>query len=252
MIFFGGIDNAAGEAMGKEKKISVIIPALNEEAVIGYALRALRDEYERVKSEVEIIVVDGGSRDSTCGIAEGLADKVITSKRGRAVQMNAGAAESSGDIFFFMHSDCTIPRGAFNLIRDALDKEGVKAGAFDLKIGHDGAWARAVEWMANRRSRLTRVPYGDQGLFMAKETFNASGGFESIALMEDIAMGLRLRRMGQMVFIDTPMTASPRRWLKEGVLRTTLKDWALAFSFVVLKVPPERLARHYGDVRDDG
>ncbi|KKM71940.1 hypothetical protein LCGC14_1425530, partial [marine sediment metagenome] len=116
-------------------------------------------------------------------------------------------------------------------------------------------WARAVEWMANRRSRLTGVPYGDQGLFMARETFLALGGFEPIPLMEDIVMGLRLSRMnrmgqiGRMAFIDTPMTASPRRWLEEGVLRTTLRDWALAFSFVVLKVPPERLARHYGDVR---
>ena len=239
--------------MGKLNKISVIIPALNEESGIADTLRAIRDECARVKPEaeieVEIIVVDGGSRDSTCEAAAEFADKVVSAERGRAVQMNAGAAKASGDIFFFMHADCTIPAGAFNLIKDALDEEGVKAGAFDLKIAHDSRWARAVEWMANRRSRLTRVPYGDQGLFMAKETFMASGGFEPIALMEDIAMGLRLRRMGQIIFIDTPMTASPRRWLKEGVLRTTLKDWALAFSFVVLKVPPERLARYYGDVR---
>ncbi len=245
--------------MVKLNKISVIIPALNEESCIADTLRALRDEYARVKSvadiEVEIIVVDGGSRDSTCDIAAGLADHVITSHRGRAVQMNAGAAEASGNIFFFMHSDCIIPREAFSLIQDVLDKEEAVAGAFDLRIGHDSAWARAVEWMANRRSRLTRVPYGDQGLFMSKETFEASGGFEPIALMEDIAMGMRLRRMnqkgqiGSLVIIRAPMTASPRRWLKDGVVRTTLRDWALAFSYLVLKVPPKRLARYYGDVR---
>ena len=243
--------------MGKLNKISVIIPALNEEAGIGYTLRAIKDEELLPGVEVEVIVADGGSEDRTCDVAARFAHKVVRSDRGRAVQMNAGAAAASpsSDIFFFMHSDCIIPRGAFNLIREALDKEEVAAGAFDLKIAHDSAWARAVEWMANRRSRLTGVPYGDQGLFMARETFLALGGFEPIPLMEDIVMGLRLSRMnrmgqiGRMAFIDTPMTASPRRWLEEGVLRTTLRDWALAFSFVVLKVPPERLARHYGDVR---
>ncbi len=236
--------------MADNTRISVIVPALNEEACIKESLLALRQP----GSAVEIVVVDGGSRDLTKQIAGGIADRVLVSPRGRAVQMNAGAAAASGDILIFVHADCILPPGAYDAVRAALADDSVAAGAFDLRIEHEGAWARLVEWIANRRSRLTRVPYGDQGFFTRKKTFENIGGFADIPLMEDMEIALRIKRLkpfgrGRIVFLDKRILASPRRWMKEGVVRTTLRDWALALAYTVFKVPPERLARHYGDVR---
>ncbi|MCK4910087.1 MAG: TIGR04283 family arsenosugar biosynthesis glycosyltransferase [Thermodesulfovibrionales bacterium] len=231
--------------MKDNTRISVIVPALNEEACIRECLLALRQP----GPAVELVVVDGGSRDSTREIAEGLADRVLDSPRGRAVQMNAGAAAASGDILLFVHADCILPPGAYDAVCAALADDTVAAGAFDLRIGHEGAWARIVEWMANWRSRLLRVPYGDQGLFTRKETFEKIGGFRDIPLMEDMEIAGRLKPLGRIVFLDKCILASPRRWVREGVVRTTGRDWAIALAYTVFKVPPERLARHYGDVR---
>lgn len=232
--------------MGDKRNISVIVPALNEEAAIEDTLLALRQEGFK---EAEIIVVDGGSSDKTCEIAGGLADKVITSARGRGLQMNAGARAASGEILLFIHADCIVPAGAYGLIRLALADDKVSAGAFDLRIDHEGAWARVLEWTANRRSRLTGVPYGDQGLFTRKETFDNIGGFKEMPLMEDMEIAGRIKKAGSIVFLDERIFASPRRWVSEGVLRTTLRDWAIAIAYTVFKVSPERLARHYGDMR---
>ena len=226
-------------------KVSAIVPALNEEAAIGHALHALR----QAGPGVEIIVVDGGSRDSTREIAGELADKVVDSPRGRGLQMNAGARAASGEILLFVHADCSVPVGAYDSICHVLSDEKVVAGAFCLRIDHKRAWARVVEWIANRRSRLTGVPYGDQGLFTRRETFEAVGGFKDIPLMEDIEIAGRLKGMGRVVFSDECILASPRRWVHEGVVRTTLRDWAIAIAYTVFKVAPERLARHYVDVR---
>ena len=226
-------------------KVSAIVPALNEEAAIGQALHALR----QAGPGVEIIVADGGSVDSTCQIADSIADKVVVSARGRGLQMNEGARAASGDILLFVHADCSVPAGAYDSICRSLSDEKVVAGAFCLRIDHAGAWARVVEWAANRRSRLTGVPYGDQGLFIRREPFETVGGFRNIPLMEDIEIAGRLKGMGRVVFLDERISASPRRWLREGVVRTTLRDWAIAIAYTVFKVAPERLARHYGDVR---
>ena len=230
-------------------KISVIMPALNEEAGIGDALKAIRDEAVSSASEVEVIVVDGGSDDKTCEVAAEFAHVMVSSERGRAVQMNAGALCATGDVLLFMHADCIVPAGVFGLMLEALDKDEVVAGAFDLKIDHDSVWARSVEWSANWRTRIFRLAYGDQGLFMTAQTFRVLGGFAQMPLMEDIEMGFRLKKMGRVFFVRSPMCASPRRWLKEGVIYTTLKDWVLAFSYYVLKISPKRLARYYGDAR---
>jgi rSAM/selenodomain-associated transferase 2 len=226
-------------------QISVIVPTLNEEAVISDSLKALRNEDLRI----EIIVSDGGSTDATRDKAAIDADSVLITSRGRAAQMNHGADKARGNIFFFLHADCIIPTGAFVLIKNALCKPGVSAGAFDLKIAHNAPWARAIEGSANLRSRILKIPYGDQGLFMTRQTFESIGGFKPLALMEDVEIAGKLKAIGKIAFLKEKITTSPRRWIKGGVVRTTLKDWKILFMYWILRVPTERLARMYGDIR---
>jgi rSAM/selenodomain-associated transferase 2 len=226
------------------ERISIIMPTLNEAGGLRSVLVALPlTEHE------ELVVVDGGSSDHTMGIAGEFARLVIAGERGRALQMNRGAERSTGDILLFLHADTVPPPGAFARVREALRDERVVAGAFDLAVEHPAAWFRLIEWGANLRSRLTRVPYGDQGLFMRRTVFQRMGGFREMPLMEDIEMGCRLRRLGRIAFLRPPVRTHPRRWLAEGPLRTTLRDWSLALAYTVFGVRPERLARFYGDVR---
>jgi hypothetical protein len=224
--------------------VSVVIPALNEERTLARTLAHLR-----LSEGMEVVVADGGSTDRTREIAREHGCAVVESPRGRARQMNAGARAATGDIFLFLHADCTLPAGAFEAIREALVRPGVVAGAFYLSIAHPALRFRLIEFFANIRSRLTRVPYGDQGLFLGREAFERVGGFPDIPFMEDIALGRILRRMGRIAFLRPPIGASARRWLREGALRTTLLDWRLALSYSLLRVPPERLAALYRDVR---
>lgn len=226
------------------KNISVIIPALNEEAFIKETLGAVKN-----LESVEIIVVDGGSSDKTNLIAKDMADTVIAAPRGRASQMNAGAREAKGDVLFFLHADCIPPVDFGSMIIETLQRPGTIAGAFDIRIGHTGAAYRLIERMANLRSHLTGVAYGDQGLFISRPAFEKLGGFGNIPLMEDIEIGKKLKQNGGIEFRSDHMTVSPRRWLNEGILRTTLIDWALALAYSVLGVPPEKLASYYRDAR---
>lgn len=220
------------------------MPVLNEAGVLRETLSALE-----LGGREELIVVDGGSTDATAAIAHEFTARVYVTGRGRARQMNYGAARARGEILFFLHADCVPPPAAFGMIRVVLEDRRVAGGAFDLGIGHPALRFRAVERGANLRSRLTGVPYGDQGLFMRRETFERLGGFADIPLMEDIEMGRRLLAEGRVVFLRPRMTASPRRWLAEGTLNTTLRDWRRALSYTVFGASPEVLARHYRDER---
>jgi len=226
------------------KKISIIVPVLNEEHTLESSLTTLD-----LEDDVELIVVDGGSADGTVKAARKFTDRVLITGRGRAHQMNYGAAKADGEIFHFLHSDCRLPGNGLDIIRETLEDGNIAAGAFDLKIDHTSFCFRVIETGANIRSRLTSIPYGDQGIFMRRAVFEEIGGFAEIPLMEDIEMGRRLRRMGRIRFVRPPITTSPRRWLAEGLLYTTLRDWSLALSYSVLNIPPERLVRYYRDVR---
>ncbi len=224
--------------------ISIIMPVLNEEDHLPDTLARLS-----LSQSEELIIVDGGSSDSTVEIAKNFTSKVFLSPRGRAKQMNYGAKKAEGKILFFLHADCVPSDRAFNLIRNTLKEEGIILGAFDISFNQKGLCYRVIEKGANIRSRLTSIPYGDQGIFLKKEVFMKLGGFSEIPLMEDIELGRRARKIGRIVFVDEPIYVSARRFEKEGLLYAVLRDWILALSYTVFGVKPERLVKHYKNVR---
>ena len=226
------------------KKISIIIPVLNEEHSLERTLSHLSPgEFE------ELIIVDGKSEDKTVTIARGFTDKVFVTDKGRGRQMNEGAKRAGGDILLFLHADTFLPQDAFPMIRSVLENKRVSAGTFFLGIDHPSVTFRFIEWGTNLRSSFTRIPYGDQGLFLRKEVFESIGGFAEIPLMEDIEIAKRLKKEGEIIFVREPVLTSPRRWLKEGAFYTTIRDWAIALAFTVFHVSPEKLSRYYRDAR---
>lgn len=225
-------------------KISVIMPVLNEAKILRETLSALD-----LADGAELIVVDGGSTDETTNIAREFTKKVFSSEKGRATQMNFGAGKADGSIFLFLHADCILPLKGFNVIRRTLSQNGISAGAFDLSIDHPSWRFRIIELAANLRSRVTAIPYGDQGIFMKKKVFHQIGGFAEIALMEDIEISGRLKKTGRVMFVRPPIKASARRWLKEGAFYTTVRDWGIALSYSFFRISPERLIKYYKDVR---
>lgn len=220
------------------------MPVLNE-------AKELRNTLYRLKmsGNEELIIVDGGSSDETMSIAREFTDKVYRTRTGRANTMNYGAEKANGDIILFLHADCVLPDKAYNVIRETLDNEKISAGAFYLSINSPGLRFRIIESAANIRSRTASLLYGDQGIFMRRSMFKHIGGYAEIPLMEDIEISGRLRKTGKLVLAKPPVKASPRRWLKEGILHTTLRDWAIAFSYTFLKAPPSKLIKYYNEAR---
>jgi len=229
--------------MKKRPEISVIVPVLGEESVIGERIRRIRAAEPGVAPE--IVVVDGDPGESTL---KALAEPDVlglASPRGRAVQMNRGAQRASGEILLFLHADTDLPAGPFTLIRQALDDDSAVAGAFDLSIRSPRVAFRLIERVASRRSRISRIPYGDQAIFLRRSYFREIGGYREIPLMEDVDLMRRIRRRGErIVFLDARVSTSARRWEQEGILRCTLRNWTLV-SLFLLGVPAERLVRFY-------
>ncbi|MHB8880824.1 MAG: TIGR04283 family arsenosugar biosynthesis glycosyltransferase [Thermodesulfovibrionales bacterium] len=224
--------------------ISVIMPVLNEEKNLRKTLTALR-----ISANEELIVVDGGSTDATVALAQDFTEKVFATRKGRGHQMNHGAGMAGGDILLFLHADCLLPPQGFDLIREALRDRSVAAGAFDLRIDHPARHFRLIEAVANLRSRFTSIPYGDQGLFIRASLFRELGGFADLPLMEDIEISRRIKKTGRVIFLRPPVLTSPRRWLKEGPVYTTLRDWTIAVAYRFLNMSPHRFMRYYRDVR---
>ncbi len=215
--------------------LSVIVPVLDEAATIAAhlaGLAALR------RQGAELLVVDGGSSDDTPRLARPLADRVLASARGRAAQMNAGAAASRGEVLLFLHADTRLPPAAGELIRDAL-AAGAAWGRFDVRIDGPQPLLRVVERSMNWRSRLTGIATGDQAIFVRREVFERLGGFPDLPLMEDI------ERVGRPACLRQPVLTSARRWQKHGVLRTILLMWHLRASYF-FGADPRRLAIRYG------
>jgi rSAM/selenodomain-associated transferase 2 len=226
-----------------DRRISIIVPARNEEAAIGETLRRLREP-----QVLEVIVVDGQSEDRTAEIARELADRVIGCGPGRARQMNRGAWEARGEILFFLHADTVPPQGFGRAIVAACAEPGVVGGRFDVELD-DRRWPyRIVAAAINLRSRWSRLSTGDQGLFVLRSAFERLGGFPEQPLLEDLALSRALKRLGRIACLRERVRTSARRWQKDGLVRTILLMWTIR-GLYALGVPPERLARFYRDVR---
>jgi rSAM/selenodomain-associated transferase 2 len=217
------------------------MPVLNEAAEIEAALSDLARFRQR---GVEVVVVDGGSRDGTSELARPLSDRVISSERGRAMQMNAGAAAARGDVLLFLHADTRLPENADRLVLDGIARSSRVWGRFDVCID-SGRLLRLVSLAMNLRSRVTGIATGDQAMFITRAAFGTAGGFPSIALMEDVALSARLKRLSPPLALRARATTSPRRWHKHGTLRTMLLMWHLRLRFF-LGADPAKLARAYG------
>jgi rSAM/selenodomain-associated transferase 2 len=219
--------------------ISIIIPTLNEAQTIGVLLQ----EIQTIPG-IEIIVVDGGSHDSTTEIAASFGVKLIETSPGRARQLNKGAEAAQGDILLFLHSDTRPEAGFEDAIRAAVSQPDMVAGAFRLAINGKGVGLRIIEWLVNFRSKYLKMPYGDQGIFLFSEEFKKVGGFPLQPIMEDFELMRRLRSRGRIHILPITATTSVRHWQRLGLLRTTFFNQALIIAYL-FGVDPHKLASWY-------
>jgi rSAM/selenodomain-associated transferase 2 len=224
--------------------LSIVMPVLDEAAGIVEHLAPLQPWRA---AGVEVVVVDGGSVDRTVELATPLCDRVVPATRGRALQMNAGAAVARGRLMVFLHADTTLPDGARERLL-ALARGGPTWGRFDVRLAGRHPLLRVVAAAMNWRSRLTAVATGDQAMFVSRELFAKVGGFPAIPLMEDVALSKRLRRECAPVCLRERAVTSGRRWEQGGALRTVCLMWSLRLAYF-LGVAPARLARWYRQAR---
>ncbi len=221
------------------EKISIIIPVLNEAHTIEKLLVRLLDI-----QQVEVIVVDGGSRDATMTIAQSLGVKVISTTASRASQMNAGAAVATGDILLFLHADTTLPSGFELLVRQGLQDAKTVAGAFELSIDAQLPGLRLIEKMVNMRSRFFSMPYGDQAIFLKATIFKEIGGFPNLPIMEDFEIMRCLKVRGEISILSASVLTSGRRWQKLGIVKTTLINQVIIVAYL-LGISPDIIVRWY-------
>jgi len=222
-------------------RLSIIMPVLDEGDGIAGALDPLA---ELRGLGVEVIVVDGGSHDATVQRARLRADHVLSAPRGRALQMNAGAAKASGDVLLFLHADTRLPPEAERLVLDGLARSTHQWGRFDVTIEGRHPMLAVIAFTMNLRSRMTGTATGDQAIFAKRDAFQAAGGFPEIPLMEDIALSKRLKRTGRPLCLRERAITSGRRWETHGVFRTIFLMWRLRLAYF-LGADPAALARRY-------
>ena len=221
--------------------ISVVVPVLDEAETLAQALLPLQPVRGR---DVEVIVVDGGSRDGTRCVAHPLCDRILDAPRGRARQMNAGAAAASGRVLLFLHADTRLPSGWVPMVRDALGNRGREWGRFDVRLDGAHPMLRIVEYAMNLRARLSGIATGDQAIFVTRNAFRQAGGFPDIVLMEDVALSRALRMRSRPACLHAAVITSSRRWERNGIARTIVLMWRLRIEYA-LGADPDKLARRY-------
>jgi rSAM/selenodomain-associated transferase 2 len=229
----------------KEVKFSTIVPAFHESDKINSLVEHLQGLES--SQDAEIIVVDGNPNGDTIQAIGSDRVKKMVAPKGRARQMNAGASLAKGEILIFLHADTELPPNALKTINSAMAQKGYVGGAFELDIdSHKIEYKILVRW-ASLRCRLTRIPYGDQAIFIKRHYFNALGGYRDIALMEDVELMRRIKRRGDKIFIvPEKVRTSPRRWEQEGFVYVNVRN-AFLFTSYILGVSPLKLASFYKD-----
>lgn len=226
-------------------RFSIIIPVLNEELVLDAQLARLTRQCAH--QECELLIVDGGSSDRTTAVAQ-CYGRVMAAPRGRARQMNAGAAAARGDVLLFLHADTLLPDDAFSAIEKALAIPQVVGGAFRVCFNCQHWPYRLVALTVNMRSQMRKIFTGDQAYFIRSDSFKTVGGYPDQPLMEDLEIITRLRKIGQVVLLPQYVTTSARRHEKIGLMRSVLLMWYLR-ALYKLGTSPEQLQRMYLDVR---
>ena len=223
------------------RRLSIIIPALNESAVLPATLERLQDLRGRGH---EVIVVDGESDDDTRVISRPLVDRIVESPRGRARQMNHGAAVASGQVFVFLHADTWLAPDCDKKILNVMQNDERVWGRFDVELSNAGWPLRLVAFAMNWRSRLTGIATGDQSIFVESALFDEVGGFPDIPLMEDVAMSRALKQITPPVCLRERVVTSSRRWASRGIVKTILTMWWLRLRYA-LGSDPHLLHRIY-------
>ena len=226
-------------------RLSVIVPVWNEEAVLPSLLDQLRKQC--AEPGCELVFVDGGSTDGTKRLLRESGVAWIASARGRAAQMNAGAAVTAGDVLLFLHADTRLPASWRVVVVQAIES-GHVGGFFRLHLDSPRWILRVVGHLITLRSRLTGVATGDQGLFVTRQVFESTGGFAPLPLFEDVEFTQRLKRFGSLAPVEATVVTSARRWDQLGPWRTIVRMWVLRAMYA-LGMQPDRLARYYGIAR---
>ncbi|MCW8854049.1 MAG: TIGR04283 family arsenosugar biosynthesis glycosyltransferase [Gammaproteobacteria bacterium] len=225
-------------------KISIIIPCLNEEESILQTLMPLQTMREHGH---EVIISDGGSTDKTCELALPYVDTLITSPKGRAQQMNTGALQANGDVFWFLHADTIAPENADQYINQVIKYNHSIWGRFNVHLSGQKFQFRIIEFLMNLRSCLTGIATGDQGIFVLRSYFKELNGYKNISLMEDVEISKRLKKIKKPACIKHKITTSSRRWEKHGILRTIFLMWKLRTAYY-LGASEDKLASQYKHV----
>ncbi len=223
--------------MGTRASISVVIPALDEEALVGDAVRSVR-------ADAEVIVVDGGSHDRTGAVARTAGAIVLDAPRGRGRQLDCGARSATGDWIVFLHADTCLEPGWPTAVT-GLEPD-VVGGAFRFSIDSPRRPYRWLEAGVGWRCALLGLPYGDQGLFVRRAVYGMIGGFRPFPLLEDVEFVSRLKRAGRLAFPPIRAVTSARRWERHGLVATSLKNWCI-LGLYAAGWAPERLAALYGE-----
>ncbi len=228
---------------GDAPLLSIVVPVLNESSHIGEFLHGLRGSFP----DAQLLLVDGGSADDTVSLALRAGVPVLLGEAGRAAQMNLGGAAARGEWLLFLHADCEpefCGSGLDDLLKHHAQAREDCWTFFRVRLRGRSWMLGVIAWFMNRRSHLTRVATGDQGLLVRRDVFEKLEGFASIPLMEDVEISKRLRRIAPPLKTDLRISASGRRWDEQGVMRTILRMWALRLAYW-LGVSPQRLWHYY-------
>lgn len=219
--------------------VSIVVPVLNEAKNLQRLLPRCQ-----AYGGCQIVVADGGSGDGSAEMAQCLGADVVSATGGRGPQLRAGAAAATRPVLWFVHADTVLPCQPFAAMAVVVARGN--AGAFQLRIDHPAWKYRLIELGAQLRTWATGIPYGDQALFLSRDLYAAAGGFPAYPLMEDVALGQAIRRLGARIdIVDMAVASSARRWERDGATKRTLHNWSLALRYRALGVHPSRLADEY-------